>query len=62
MDPEFFMVDQGKTQVQEAKNVCAGCPVRADCLNFYLEHALFDDKVVAGGMTHRERLKIKAYA
>jgi WhiB family transcriptional regulator, redox-sensing transcriptional regulator len=59
-DPEtWFPVSEigpGATQVAEAKAVCAGCPVREDCLEFAL--ALGLDYGVFGGMSASERRKL----
>lgn len=57
VDPELFfpVADSGplvEWQVQEAKAVCDGCPVRAECLAFALR-ALTDG--IAGGLTPAER-------
>jgi hypothetical protein len=57
VDPELFFptAESGtvwQAQVAAAKAVCAGCPVRAECLAWALQ-ALPDG--VAGGMTPQER-------
>lgn len=56
-DPElFFPVSAaGKSlqQVTEAKAICAGCPVRAECLAFALRTK--QTYGVWGGMTEEER-------
>lgn len=56
MDPEFFFPLPGDAfGIAAAKVVCAGCPVRAECLAFALE---FGDNVpgaVYGGLTGEER-------
>lgn len=41
-------------QVAEAKSVCAGCPVRATCLDWALEHGETEHGVW-GGLTPHER-------
>jgi WhiB family redox-sensing transcriptional regulator len=55
-DPELFFpvseVGPGTRQVNEAKAVCARCPVRPDCLAFALEQDLDG---VWGGTTEEER-------
>ena len=58
-DPEVFFPEKGGS-VREAKAVCAGCPVRAQCL----EHALAHDERfgVWGGTSERERRRLKATA
>lgn len=56
-DPDlFFPVATGGsavTQVAEAKQVCAGCPVRVPCLDWALRHS--QDVGVWGGLTGEER-------
>lgn len=49
-------IGPGAAQVAEAKNVCAGCPVREDCLAFAL--ALGLDYGVFGGMAASERREL----
>ncbi len=39
--------------VQEAKRVCAACPVTAECLGYALDHGIRHD--VWGGLTAKER-------
>ena len=58
-DPEVFFPEKGGS-VREAKAVCAGCPVRAQCL----EHALAHDERfgVWGGTSEPERRRLKATA
>lgn len=57
VDPELFYPSAAsgpvyQAQVAKAKAVCAGCPVRAECL----DHALAQVPVgIAGGMTEDER-------
>ena len=51
-DPSVFFVDHGRPAT-EAKQMCAGCPVRAECLDFALEsHERFG---IWGGLTDKER-------
>ena len=57
VDPEVFFPTavagrEFETQVSVAKVVCAGCPVRSECLTWALA-ALPDG--IAGGMTEHER-------
>ena len=58
-DPEVFFPEKGGS-VRAAKAVCAGCPVRAQCL----EHALAHDERfgVWGGLSERERRRLKTAA
>jgi len=50
-DPDALFV-QGAAQ-NRAKRVCAGCPVRTECLADALDHRM--EFGVWGGMTERER-------
>jgi WhiB family transcriptional regulator, redox-sensing transcriptional regulator len=56
-DPELFfpISDSGKSleQVAEAKAICAGCPVRRDCLTFALRTGQVYG--IWGGTTTEER-------
>jgi WhiB family redox-sensing transcriptional regulator len=55
-DPEAFFVEKGGS-TRPAKRVCAGCDVRAQCLEF----ALATDQRfgVWGGLSERERRRMK---
>ena len=54
VDTEVFFPVSGwhAKQVAEAKAVCAGCPVRAGCLQWTLEHG---EHGIWGGTTESER-------
>ena len=56
-DPELFfpLSDKGPAarQADEAKAVCARCPVRERCLGYALDHGL--DHGIFGGLTETER-------
>ncbi|MEC3977449.1 WhiB family transcriptional regulator [Amycolatopsis sp. H20-H5] len=56
-DPELFFpvsdVGPGARQVEQARAVCARCPVQAQCLRHALDSGL--DHGVFGGTTERER-------
>lgn len=55
-DPDLFFPEPGQTeQTEQAKAVCAGCPVRESCLRFALRHAVDG---VWGGTTEDERRAI----
>lgn len=60
-DPElFFPVGTGpdaRSQEAEAKAVCAGCPVREDCLEWSLR--TFQDAGIWGGLGEEERREIR---
>lgn len=59
-DPEAFFPDQGGSTL-EAKRVCMGCDVRAECLDYALRNN--ERFGVWGGTSERERRKLlgKAY-
>ena len=58
-DPEAFFPEKGGS-TREAKKVCVGCDVRAECL----EYALANDERfgIWGGLSERERRKLKKRA
>ena len=58
-DPEAFFPEKGGS-TREAKRVCTGCSVRAECL----EAALTNDERfgIWGGLSERERRKLKRRA
>jgi WhiB family transcriptional regulator, redox-sensing transcriptional regulator len=58
-DPEAFFPEKGGS-TREAKRICRSCEVRADCLEYALEH---DERFgVWGGMSERERRRLKRQA
>ena len=58
-DPEAFFPEKGGS-TREAKKVCTGCEVRAECLEYALEH---DERFgIWGGLSERERRKLKRRA
>jgi len=58
-DPEAFFPEKG-VSTREAKKVCRGCEVRAECLEFALEN---DERFgIWGGMSERERRRLKREA
>jgi len=55
-DPETFFPEKGGS-TRPAKRICAGCEVRADCLEYALEN---DERFgVWGGLSERERRRLK---
>lgn len=62
-DPElFFPVGKGapsKRQENEAKKVCADCPVLADCLSWALTQGM--DVGVFGGLNADERRALRRH-
>lgn len=58
-DPEAFFPEKGGS-TREAKRICQGCEVRAECLEYALTH---DERFgVWGGLAERERRKLKNHA
>ncbi len=55
-DPEAFFPEKGGS-TREAKKICTGCEVKAECL----EYALANDERfgIWGGLSERERRKLK---
>ncbi|WP_308820289.1 WhiB family transcriptional regulator [Pseudonocardia alni] len=55
-DPEAFFPDKGGS-TREAKRICSGCEVRAECL----EYALANDERfgIWGGLSERERRHLR---
>jgi WhiB family transcriptional regulator, redox-sensing transcriptional regulator len=55
-DPEAFFPEKGGS-TREAKKVCSGCDVRAECLDYALAN---DERFgIWGGLSERERRKLK---
>ena len=58
-DPEAFFPEKGGS-TREAKKVCRGCEVRAECLEYALEN---DERFgIWGGLSERERRRLKRAA
>ena len=58
-DPEAFFPEKGGS-TREAKRVCRGCEVRAECLDYALGN---DERFgIWGGLSERERRRIKRQA
>jgi WhiB family transcriptional regulator, redox-sensing transcriptional regulator len=58
-DPEAFFPEKGGS-TREAKRICSGCEVRAECLEYALGH---DERFgIWGGLSERERRKLKRRA
>jgi WhiB family redox-sensing transcriptional regulator len=55
-DPEAFFPEKGGS-TREAKKVCVGCDVRAECLEFALAS---DERFgIWGGLSERERRRLR---
>jgi hypothetical protein len=53
---DLFFPGRGKS-TQPAKDICAGCPVRVDCLEYALAAKI--EFGIYGGTSYRERKKIR---
>lgn len=56
-DPEAFFPEKGAS-TREARQVCRACPVRAECLEYALDH--HERFGIWGGLSERERRKLTA--
>ena len=56
VDPELFFPERGGS-TREAKEVCQGCVVKDDCLEFALQNG--EKFGIWGGMSERERRRIR---
>ena len=55
-DPDLFFPERGAS-TREAKEVCRGCVVREDCLEYALANG--EKFGIWGGMSERERRRIR---
>ena len=63
-DPALFFPSKGEPNAyQAARQVCAGCPVRSDCLEYAMvnETTNTHNTGMWGGMTVKERLALRRY-
>jgi WhiB family redox-sensing transcriptional regulator len=56
VDPDLFFPERGAS-TKEAKEVCRGCVVRGDCLEYALVHG--EKFGIWGGMSERERRRLR---
>ena len=56
VDPDLFFPERGAS-TKEAKEVCRGCVVREDCLEYALQNS--EKFGIWGGMSERERRRIR---
>ena len=55
-DPEAFFPEKGGS-TRDAKRICTGCSVRAQCLEYALDN---DERFgIWGGLSERERRKLR---
>ncbi|MGI8697264.1 MAG: WhiB family transcriptional regulator [Mycobacteriales bacterium] len=58
-DPEAFFPEKGGS-TREAKKICTGCEVQAECLDYALAH---DERFgIWGGLSERERRRLRRRA
>ena len=55
-DPDLFFPERGAS-TKEAKAVCRGCEVRAECLEYALSHG--EKFGIWGGLSERERRRVR---
>lgn len=56
VDPDLFFPERG-VSTREAKEVCRGCVVRSDCLDYALANG--EKFGIWGGMSERERRTVR---
>ena len=56
VDPDLFFPERGAS-TREAKSVCAGCEVKADCLEYALDNG--EKFGIWGGLSERERRRLR---
>jgi WhiB family transcriptional regulator, redox-sensing transcriptional regulator len=56
VDPDLFFPERGGS-TREAKEVCRGCVVRTECLQYALDNA--EKFGIWGGLSERERRRLR---
>jgi WhiB family redox-sensing transcriptional regulator len=56
VDPDLFFPERGAS-TREAKEVCKGCVVKTDCLEYALDNG--EKFGIWGGMSERERRRLR---
>ena len=56
VDPDLFFPERGAS-TREAKEVCRGCVVREDCLEYALDNG--EKFGIWGGLSERERRRLR---
>jgi WhiB family redox-sensing transcriptional regulator len=56
VDPELFFPERG-TSTRDAKEVCRGCVVRLECLDYAIANS--EKFGIWGGMSERERRRVR---
>lgn len=57
VDPELWFPEKGGDNGSQAKRVCGGCPVRAECLEFAVESG--QRAGIWGGLNERELRQVR---
>lgn len=55
-DPEYFFPESGQWDVVIARRICAGCPVRVECLAWALKNR--EMYGIWGGTTYKQRMRM----
>lgn len=58
-DPELWFAPKGSVEADEAKGICSGCPVAAQCLEWALSQPQVDDHGILGGLDEVQRGRIR---
>lgn len=56
VDPDLFFPERGAS-VREAKEVCRGCVVKSECLEYAMAHS--ERYGIWGSLSERERRKLR---
>lgn len=56
--PDWWYPERGRDDTAKAKTVCSGCPVKAMCASYALDHE--DESGVWGGMSDEDRVQVRA--
>lgn len=56
VDAELFYPEKGGS-TREAKSICAGCPVRMECLEYAMDRG--EHFGIWGGLSERERRRLR---
>lgn len=56
-DPAIFFPGRGES-TREVKAICRGCPVRAECLTYAIQHGEWHG--IWGGLSEHQRRKLRA--
>lgn len=58
-NPDLWFAPRGTFQLEQARNICADCPVRTMCLADALEIPESDDWGMLGGLDEWERKRLR---